>query len=453
MMMLVASVGWSALRQPPRSALRPPPRRAAHGLMTAAGRKRVVFLGTPECAARSLELLIAAAADGRGDFELAAVVSQPPARTGRKMRLTNSPVHVTAEEAGLPVLTPPNAKDEEFLTALADLQPDLCITAAYGCFLPQRFLDMPKFGTLNVHPSLLPLYRGAAPLQRCLEAGDAVGGVTVAFTVLKMDAGPVLRQQTRAMEGDEQFPELLVEMFETGTELLIDALPSVWDGSCQEVLAPQDNEAATGAKKVQKEEAELDLSAISALQAPQPTAHALRPAPEGSRLRHEPLAACTASPVRKPHSRAVRSGAGAQPRPRLRGLARHVGVAAGGRRRAGQGQAAEDAPRARRGRAPRRARGGAEQGQEVAAARVRRRLRPRGARADASGKEARRRQGLLERLQGQGRAVVHERRHGAGGCCVAGFLKELGCAVYFPDTICRDDGPTIDPLVTKAASG
>eukprot|EP00908_Phaeocystis_cordata_P007645 Transcript_18299.p3 GENE.Transcript_18299~~Transcript_18299.p3 ORF type:complete len:407 (-),score=166.98 Transcript_18299:127-1251(-) len=267
MMMLVASVGWSALRQPPRSALRPPPRRAAHGLMTAAGRKRVVFLGTPECAARSLELLIAAAADGRGDFELAAVVSQPPARTGRKMRLTNSPVHVTAEEAGLPVLTPPNAKDEEFLTALADLQPDLCITAAYGCFLPQRFLDMPKFGTLNVHPSLLPLYRGAAPLQRCLEAGDAVGGVTVAFTVLKMDAGPVLRQQTRAMEGDEQFPELLVEMFETGTELLIDALPSVWDGSCQEVLAPQDNEAATGAKKVQKEEAELDLSAISALQA------------------------------------------------------------------------------------------------------------------------------------------------------------------------------------------
>ena len=125
-----------------------------------AGRKRVVFLGTPACAARSLELLIAAASEGRADFELVAVVSTPPVKQGRKMRLTNSPVQVTAEAAELPVLTPPNAKDEAFLAALAELQPDLCITAAYGCFLPQTFLDMPKFGTLNIHPSLLPLYRG-----------------------------------------------------------------------------------------------------------------------------------------------------------------------------------------------------------------------------------------------------------------------------------------------------
>ena len=216
-MMCLLVGGW-ALRQPPRSALRTS-RRTAHSIMSAAtGRKKVVFLGTPACAARSLDLLIAAANEGRGDFELVAAVSQPPVKQGRKMRLTNSPVHVTAEAAGLPVLTPPNAKDETFLAALAELQPDLCITAAYGCFLPQRFLDMPKFGTLNIHPSLLPLYRGAAPLQRCIESGDALGGVTVAFTVLKMDAGPVLRQQTHPMSGDEQFPELLVEMFEVGTQ-------------------------------------------------------------------------------------------------------------------------------------------------------------------------------------------------------------------------------------------
>jgi len=264
-----------ALRQPPRSALRPSrsaahglSRCAAHSLMTAAaGRKRVVFLGTPACAARSLELLIAAANEGRSDFELIAVVSTPPVKQGRKMRLTNSPVQDMAEAAELPVLTPPNAKDETFLAALAELQPDLCITAAYGCFLPQRFLDMPKFGTLNIHPSLLPLYRGAAPLQRCLEAGDEVGGVTVAFTVLKMDAGPVLRQQTRSMAGDEHFPELLTEMFESGTELLVEALPSVWDGSCEGLLAPQVDGDATKAAKVQKEEAELDLGAISAAQA------------------------------------------------------------------------------------------------------------------------------------------------------------------------------------------
>ena len=179
-------------------------------MTAAAGRKRVVFLGTPECAARSLELLIAAANEGRSDFELVAVVSTPPVKRGRKMRLTNSPVQDTAEAAELPVLTPPNAKDEAFLEALAELQPDLCITAAYGCFLPQRFLDMPKFGTLNIHPSLLPLYRGAAPVQRCLEAGDAVTGVTVAFTVLAMDAGPVLRQVERPLQGDEQAPELLL---------------------------------------------------------------------------------------------------------------------------------------------------------------------------------------------------------------------------------------------------
>ena len=264
--LVLASLGIRATHRPHTLLLRRP--RAVRLLMTAtsaaAERKRVVFLGTPDVAARSLELLLAASAEPQSSFEVAAVVSQPPAKTGRKMKLTPSPVHALAAERSLPLFTPPNAKDEEFLCALEELQPDLMITAAYGCFLPQRFLDISAFGTLNVHPSLLPLYRGAAPLQRCLEAGDAVGGVTVAFTVLKMDAGPVLRQQTRELNGDEQFPELLMEMFETGTELLIDALPSVWDGSCQATLSAQDDDAATKAAKVQREEAELDLGGGSA---------------------------------------------------------------------------------------------------------------------------------------------------------------------------------------------
>lgn len=268
MICVLASLGIRATHRPHTLLLRP---RAARLLLTAtsaaAERKRVVFLGTPDVAARSLELLLEASADPQSSFEVAAVVSQPPAKTGRKMKLTPSPVHALAEERSLPLFTPPNAKDEEFLSGLEELQPDLMVTAAYGCFLPQRFLDIPAFGTLNVHPSLLPLYRGAAPLQRCLEAGDAVGGVTVAFTVLKMDAGPVLRQQTRELNGDEQFPELLMEMFETGTKLLIDALPSVWDGSCQATLTPQDDAAATKAAKVQREEAELDLGGGSATQA------------------------------------------------------------------------------------------------------------------------------------------------------------------------------------------
>ena len=233
-------------------------------IVTMSALKRVVFLGTPPVAARSLELLHEASRAGRGAFELAGVVSQPPARTGRKKLLTPSPVHALAEEIGLPLFTPPNAKDEDFLTALEEMQPDLCITAAYGCFLPRRFLDIPAHGTLNIHPSLLPKYRGAAPLQRCLEAGDAVGGVSVLFTVLKMDAGPVLRQEERPLSGDEQAPELLLELFERGTELLVDALPSVWDGSSSAAATAQDGDAATPAPKVDITEAELRLAEIGA---------------------------------------------------------------------------------------------------------------------------------------------------------------------------------------------
>jgi len=180
------------------------------------------------------------------------------------MKLTPSPVHALAEAEGIPLLTPPNAKDEEFLSTLAELEPDLCITAAYGCFLPQRFLDLPKHGTLNIHPSLLPLYRGAAPVQRCLEAGDAVTGVTVAFTVLAMDSGPVLRQVERPLTGDETATEMLEELFEVGSEQLLQALPSVWDGSCADTMTQQDDSKATKAAKVKKEEAEVHLDLLSA---------------------------------------------------------------------------------------------------------------------------------------------------------------------------------------------
>ena len=96
------------------------------------------------------------------------------------------------------------AVQERFLSALAALEPDLCVTAAYGNMLPQQLLDMPSFGTLNIHPSLLPRYRGAAPVNRCLENGDTVTGVSVAYTVLKCDAGPVLAQQEFTLQGNEQ---------------------------------------------------------------------------------------------------------------------------------------------------------------------------------------------------------------------------------------------------------
>ncbi|KAL1504230.1 hypothetical protein AB1Y20_010639 [Prymnesium parvum] len=243
------------------------PHLARAATLSGAAPKRVVFLGTPSVAARSLELLLEGSRAGRAAFELAAVVSQPPARAGRKMRLTPSPVHALAEAEGLPLFTPPDARDEPFLRALGELQPDLMVTAAYGCFLPRRFLELPKYGTLNIHPSLLPLYRGAAPVQRCLEAGDAVTGVSVAFTVLKMDSGPILRQVRRPLTGDEQAPELLLELFETGTEQLLEALPSVWDGSCRHVQWEQEHERATAAPKLTQAEAVLNFDTLSAAEA------------------------------------------------------------------------------------------------------------------------------------------------------------------------------------------
>ncbi len=182
-------VGLSVMKT---SALRTFSRKSCSVLLMST--KRVVFLGTPDVAAKSLEMIVEGSKAGKAGsddpdydgFEVVAVVSQPPAPAGRKMKLTPSPVQVMAESLNIPLYIPTKAKDEDFLAMLEELQPDLCITAAYGNFLPKRFLAIPKHGTLNIHPSLLPLYRGAAPVQRCLERGDAVTGITVAETVLKV---------------------------------------------------------------------------------------------------------------------------------------------------------------------------------------------------------------------------------------------------------------------------
>ena len=168
--------------------------------------KKVVFLGTPDVAAASLQLLHASAATASSPYVIAAVVTQPPAPAGRNKKLTPSPVQVAAEQLGLPVLAPETAKDATFLAALEALAPDLCVTAAYGNYLPKRFLATPKCGTVNIHPSLLPRYRGAAPVQRCLENGDATSGVTVLYTVTKMDAGPIIARKEVALTGDEKVP-------------------------------------------------------------------------------------------------------------------------------------------------------------------------------------------------------------------------------------------------------
>lgn len=219
-------------------------------------KKRVVFLGTPQVAAKTLSILHGASKRVDSTFNICAVVSQPPALVGRKRVLTPSPVHALAETLSIStILTPSKAGDADFINSLVALSPDLCITAAYGNFLPTKFLKVPRFGTLNIHPSLLPAFRGAAPVPRALEQGVHETGVCILYTVLKMDAGPIAHSVKRPLHGDEHAPNLLEELFDTGAHALVDLLPNVWTESL--TLSPQDESLATHAPKLAKDEARL----------------------------------------------------------------------------------------------------------------------------------------------------------------------------------------------------
>lgn len=224
-------------------------------------KKRVVFLGSPTVAAETLQTLFEASKATANVFDIVAVVAQPPADLKKKLK--PNAVHVLAQKLQLPVLIPESAKDPAFLETLAALNVDLCITAAYGNFLPKKFLAIPKFGTVNIHPSLLPLYRGAAPVQRCLEHGDASTGVSVAFTVLKMDAGPVIKQVPYLLTGNEKAPQVLSDCFRLGTAALLEALPAIFDKTVQTTL--QIDENATHAPKLTPQDARVDFASMNAL--------------------------------------------------------------------------------------------------------------------------------------------------------------------------------------------
>lgn len=235
-------------------------------------KQRLVFLGTPEVAAAALDAICDAAAAPDAEFEVHAVVSQPGRPRGRGRQKGGppppSPVAELAGARGVPdarILCPVKASEETFLEALRAMEPDLMVTAAYGNFLPRAFLDIPRLGTLNIHPSLLPQYRGAAPVQRALQDGAATTGVSVAYTVLAMDAGPVLRREERVLTGDEKHPQLLAELFERGARLLLEALPRVWDGTddIHRGATPQEHLGEViHAPKVSPDEAWLDFTDV-----------------------------------------------------------------------------------------------------------------------------------------------------------------------------------------------
>ena len=179
---------------------------------------RVVFAGTPEVALPSLELL---AASGH---ELLAVVTRPDAPRGRSGTPVPSPVGAWAAEHGVEVLKPAKASDEAFLARLAELAPDACPIVAYGNLLTQPILDVPRYGWVNLHFSLLPRWRGAAPAQRTIIAGDAVAGASTFRVVKALDAGPVYRTLSHPLTGTETAGELLAALAERGAPLLLDTL-------------------------------------------------------------------------------------------------------------------------------------------------------------------------------------------------------------------------------------
>ena len=224
-------------------------------------KKRVVFLGTPDVAATSLRRLYEDSQREGCGYELVSVITQPPKRRRRKGKLEPSPVGAVAEELGLQVLCPEKAKDSDFLDEFeSEVRPDLCITAAYGQYLPKRFLDTPTFGTVNIHPSLLPKWRGASPVQRSLEAGDNPVGVTVLYTVSKMDAGPIISQQSQQIDDQtDTATNVLPWLFDVGTDLLIKALPDILDGKTMtmDVATQQDESKVVQAKMIDSSEAEL----------------------------------------------------------------------------------------------------------------------------------------------------------------------------------------------------
>ena len=211
---------------------------------------RIVFAGTPDFAATILDGLIAA--DGR----VLAVYTQPDRRAGRGRKLKASPVKRLALSHGIPVYQPQALSGAEEGDVLARLEPDLLVVAAYGLLLPKRILDVPRFGCINVHASLLPRWRGAAPIQRAIIAADRETGISIMQMDEGLDTGAVLRAAPHAIRADDTAASLHDRLARLGTETLTSALSDIQRGEANPI--PQDPSRATYAPRVTKAEAALD---------------------------------------------------------------------------------------------------------------------------------------------------------------------------------------------------
>lgn len=212
---------------------------------------RAVFMGTPDFALPALDALAHAGCD------LVAVYTQPDRRAGRGKRTTPSPVKQAALERGLPVYQPASLRrDPDARRQLAALQPHLIVVAAYGLFLPPETLALPPLGALNIHPSLLPMYRGPSPVASAILAGDAKTGVSIILLDEGMDSGPILAQRETPIGADETAIDLTASLFEMGADLLADTLPA-WRAR-RIAPAPQDESRATTTRLLSREDGAID---------------------------------------------------------------------------------------------------------------------------------------------------------------------------------------------------
>jgi methionyl-tRNA formyltransferase len=213
---------------------------------------RLVFFGTPEFAVPTLAALLAS------PYEVVGVVTQPDKPRGRGQKVSEGPVKTLAQSRGVPVLQPARLAREIFESAFAALGADLGVVAAYGKLLPEWLLATPRLGLINVHASLLPKYRGAAPIHRAVMNGDTETGVTIMRVVKALDAGPMLAVATRPIGPDEPSDSVERDLARLGATLLVETIQALVEGRALEI--PQDDARATYAPRLTKEEGRLDFA-------------------------------------------------------------------------------------------------------------------------------------------------------------------------------------------------
>jgi methionyl-tRNA formyltransferase len=213
---------------------------------------RLAFLGTPDFAVAALAAIVAAG------HNVVCVYSQPPAPRGRGQALRPSPVHAFAEAQGIPVRTPASMRDPVEIEAFAELDLDVAVVVAFGQILPAAVLEAPVLGAFNVHASLLPRWRGAAPIQRAIMAGDKVTGVQVMRMTEGLDEGPILATRTVRIDALETAGTLHDRLAAAGAELIVETLEDIAEGRAEET--PQAAEGVTYARKIRPQHARLDWS-------------------------------------------------------------------------------------------------------------------------------------------------------------------------------------------------